>query len=488
MLVITYSTLGMLLEHESGKEIIKYYNLIVFDEIHNLFLYAGKYDNDNNGYKYSRVLQNLNNIISNKTLILGLTATLVNTEYRLGEYNVKSKIMFNKNELEQIISYTEDEKFYINHAPNIIKAYILNKYGVFGKGEKLLIYTNFNKTSEKYKKLFTKYGIKAEWLCSKNTKEKDSNELKMNESQFDLRKQLLEGNNNIKRGILPDDIDVLIINAAYETGWNLYDDRIQHVIIDDTKDYTWIQARNRVRHNIKKLYVKGFYMELQDPEGAYSRCERIGQYNKYEPVDDYCYSAIYNKLMKRGKNIENFLYVPDLIEKLDKKYFNVRLTPAMKEEIKEKYGVVYVDKKDVTWETVSEDLKFYGHIVHTTNNYGTWIFDLKDIKGYMKNNDIEKITHEILEKYRKYLNKEGKKMSEKEELYNYLKTLETIPLNKNQQKELKNRLNFRVDGKQQKTAGKISVELKKKDIPFKIESKRLTINSKKDTYWIVDRI
>lgn len=468
MLVITYSLLGDLLKHNNCRKIItKDFNLIVFDEIHNLPIYADKFDNDKQGYKYGTVIQNIKEIIDNNTLMIGLTATLVNTEYKLDKHGVKCKTLFEEKELKKIRSYTENNRKYINHAPNIIKEYILRKDEVFEKGEKLLIYTNLNKTSKKYKELFNKYGVKAEWLCSINNGE-------MNDSQIKLRKQLLEGNYSTNRGILPDYIDVLIINAAYETGWNLYDNRIQHVIIDDIKDYTWTQARNRVRHDIKELYVKCVYSEDSWYDGVYNRIGK-GQYAENIILD-------------------NEIYIPKLIKDkdnrgLNRKYLNKELSKQDKKEIVELYGVKYPGmNREPSIKKVLDDIDRLGHIVHKTKHYGTWIFDIRDIKDYMKNNNIKKYYEELDEEYRKYISKEGKNMSGKEELYNYLELLETIPLNKEQQEELINKVNVRVDGKQQRTAKKITAELTLRELPFEIESKRLTINKIKDTYWLVNKI
>ncbi|QYE96682.1 DEAD/DEAH box helicase family protein [Paraclostridium sordellii] len=405
VLVITYSTLGFLLDEEGCKNIIKCFDLIVFDEIHNLFLYSKKYDKKS-GYNYQRVISNINSMLKSKTLIVALTATPINIEHHLGEKNnIPYRSMFNKEDLKGIRCYEEDEKFYIYNTKNIIKQYILKKDEIFGKGEKLFIYTNrIEDQADKYKQLFIKNGIKAEWLCSKNNG-------KMNDYQIKLRSQLLEGNKDMQRGIIPDDLDVLIVNAAYETGWNLYDDRIQYIIVDDTKDYTQIQARNRVRHNIKELYVKGVYDELQYPEGTYNRWQRTGKYNKPEPINDYFYNPEYIRIFMQGKNIKNFLYEPNLIKYIDKKYLNIPLKPEIKEEIAEIYGIKHIDmNEDPTWKSVSRDIELYcEHIVHKTKNNLTWIFKATDVTEYMKNNNIEKCTYEVLEKYRKSLNKKEKK-------------------------------------------------------------------------------
>lgn len=55
--------------------------------------------------------------------------------------------------------------------------------------------------------------------------------------------------------MIPDDIDVLIINSSYEKGINIHDKRIDLVIINNTNKDTKIQARGRVRKDITNLYL-----------------------------------------------------------------------------------------------------------------------------------------------------------------------------------------------------------------------------------------
>ncbi|KKX99831.1 MULTISPECIES: DEAD/DEAH box helicase family protein [Paraclostridium] len=477
MLVITYSLLGDLLKQDNCKKIItEDFNLIVFDEIHNLPIYADKFDNDKNEYKYGTVIKNIKKIIDNNTLMVGLTATLVNTEYKLDKNGVKSKVLFRKEELQKIRSYIEDKKKYINYAPNIIKEYISRKDEVFGKGEKLLIYTNFNKTSKKYKELFAKYGIKAEWLCSKRAKNK--NDLVMNNHQIKLRTQLLEGSSEINRGILPDDLDVLIVNAAYETGWNLYDDRIQHVVVDDVKDYTWIQARNRVRHNIKELYVKCIYSEDGWGDGVYNRIGK-GKYAENIILD----SEIYIPNLIKGKN-DKFL---------DRKYLNKELSKEDRKEIVELYGIKYPNMtREPSIKKVLDYIDKLGYVVHKTKHYGTWIFDIRDIGAYMKNNNIEKYYKELDEEYRKYISKEDDKMRGNEELYSYLDEIVGILLFEEQQDELKNK--FMECGLKSKTLGfnTLTGYCKDENLPFEItnnDAKRVKRQGKKHTVWkVIKRI
>ena len=72
--VITYSALGNILESEANKYILKnWFDLIIFDEIHNLFKYLKRYDNEKS-HVYSNVVNNLESLYKN-TVTVALSAT-----------------------------------------------------------------------------------------------------------------------------------------------------------------------------------------------------------------------------------------------------------------------------------------------------------------------------------------------------------------------------------------------------------------------------
>ena len=87
--------------------------------------------------------------------------------------------------------------------------------------------------------------LKSIALWSMNNKE-----YPMNEEQKAVRESILT------TGIIPDGIDVLIINGSYETGINIKDENIELVIVNSTDADTQIQARSRVRKDIKALLLK----------------------------------------------------------------------------------------------------------------------------------------------------------------------------------------------------------------------------------------
>lgn len=75
------------------------------------------------------------------------------------------------------------------------------------------------------------------------------NEEKMNDEQLAVR------NNVINKRKIPDDIDILFINAAYETSLNITNEDFNTMVIHSGNFDTRIQVRGRLRHNIKKQYI-----------------------------------------------------------------------------------------------------------------------------------------------------------------------------------------------------------------------------------------
>lgn len=79
IIVITYNSLGFLLNNESSRFIINnYFKCVIMDEIHNLFKYAYRYKDNKNTF-YNSLINNLNELIRNKNIItIGMTATPFN--------------------------------------------------------------------------------------------------------------------------------------------------------------------------------------------------------------------------------------------------------------------------------------------------------------------------------------------------------------------------------------------------------------------------
>lgn len=365
ILVITYSQLGYLLQDKNCKHIIlKYFNCILFDEIHNLVRYLKKYDKENDR-KYGIVIDNTPLMLREKELmVIGLTATPeMSMRYFLDKSNIKYRIILYGHHLRYIRKYEAKQTVYTNYVLNKIKE-IINISSILS-GKKMMIYTNTISISEKYKKLLNKYGIKAEWLCSINNKKEMitvddyGNKIKekiprMNNYQINLRAKLLND------GILPDDLDVIIVNGGYETGWDLYDKRVQVVMIDTTDQTIQIQARNRCRHDIDKLILKA----ITDEEGTTYEKDQFGVPQiMMIPRRGGTYTPVVNNI--------------NLVRLLNEKYIGYKLNKQIKDEIVERYGVKkYFDKKDINFKNMKADFDEAGFVVKTYKgkNGGTYIF------------------------------------------------------------------------------------------------------------------
>ena len=123
--------------------------------------------------------------------------------------------------------------------------YHLKAFNGFKLGQKALIYTDRITTALDMVNISKECNLKSIALWSMNNKK-----YPMSEEQKSVRESILT------TGIIPDDIDVLIINGSYETGINIKDKNIELVIVNSTDVDTQIQARSRVRKDIKALLLK----------------------------------------------------------------------------------------------------------------------------------------------------------------------------------------------------------------------------------------
>lgn len=343
--VITYSTLGWLLQQEGSRHILlNHIDVFLFDEMHNLFKYASRFDNEDNSKPYGTVIEKLPTLI-NKSLVVGLSATpdIIYSATRDTIGNITS--LFNRKELEQIRTYKNGAVQKCSNMMNEIKRLGIIKGFIEKHNYKIFIYTNTISMSKKYKEQLEKYGYKVEWLCSINNKSvNEDGEVipTMNKNQLRLREKLLED------GILPDDLDVLIVNGGYETGWNLRDEKVKYVMVD-SKDYdTQVQARNRVRQDIS-FFV---YTIITDKEG------RIFDYNQYR------------EKVWTGATLGS----PYIKIDLDDKYIGKKLTSNDRKYLVDIFGTIHFNKKEATWNTFKKDLEANLYYVHTTSN-GIYIFN-----------------------------------------------------------------------------------------------------------------
>ena len=472
--VLTYSKLGALLKSQSCNNIIlNNFKCIIFDEIQNLFTYCNKYNVDRatNTYidgTYTTVLDNLKDISKN-VLCIGLSATPgviqrfreINADFDFGCI----RTIFNKQELATIKS-TNFKPIYTNCIMNQIKTLNYSKLN----GRKIYINTNTIKKSKEYKKYFESVGIKAEWLCSINNGEvvknidENGNEIEefiptMTKYQLSLRDRLLNGidEQGTSKGTLPDDLDVIIVNSGYETGWNLKDDKVQICFIDNINEDYQVQARNRIRHDIDILIVKGLY----DNDGIVLE---KGQYGK----------LIEKKTLIDSGRYRTYKIIVPTIKDIDEKYIGIKLDSKLKKELVYKYAVKGLNT-NVNFKSLSADLIKKGYIVKSYKNDGTYIFKdgievKRDSKKEVKKMEVNN-NKCALEMY--LANLVGVKLFDKEqvELQNYITSDFTTMINK--LTKGKGNCGYKV-------INKLFVAF---DIPYIIEKSSKRFNGK--WYWLV---
>lgn len=230
----TYSGFSEMIKHKENKNQNIDFIEVYFDEIHNLINYHNRF-----GGSYTYLLNNLNDL-AKKTKIIAMTATPERFIWFAKENDIHCVDILGKHKCElqhydegELIIFSDDLLNYLDS---------LN----FENNSKYLIYTNKISNINRCVNHFVDKGINAQGIWSKR-REKD---YPMTSEQHYLINYLIENNK------LPDELQVLVINDAYTTGWNLVDDSVNIVIINSSDYETVIQCRNRVRHDIKELHYK----------------------------------------------------------------------------------------------------------------------------------------------------------------------------------------------------------------------------------------
>lgn len=234
------------------KSILDSIDLVVCDEAHNLIKYAKIGNNKFNQIKGIEVSEKDN--LVNKYMAERFNGCTYLVNYILSlskKHNFMSIFMsatpdrisnhpLFKNKLHNVLNgyiprgYTELHKSSFKHWKSI---------GVDDIVGKALIYTSQISSIKKIEEHFTQLGFNVKGIWSVNSS------TKMDKCQEFVRHKA------VKEGSLGD-LDILIINDAYETGWNLLDKDVQTVIINSSDKDVITQARGRCRHNITNLYYK----------------------------------------------------------------------------------------------------------------------------------------------------------------------------------------------------------------------------------------
>ncbi|MGU8942856.1 DEAD/DEAH box helicase family protein [Clostridium perfringens] len=233
--VMTYAQFGMIAEKHS--ETFENVKMIICDEAHQAIDYQRKFDKDDERIYRSAVIKI--NKISEKAKVVLLTATpdiikfdnITNIFDFSNEQNIK-RLRENK-----VITYTSGKE---------IKRVVTEfKKLTDQKKVKMLIYTDRIKTVNEIVKGCHDVGLKAVGLWSLNNKDNAMSTY-----------QLETLNSVVSKGLIPDELDILVINASLQTGVNIKNNDIDWVLVNSINKVTQIQARSRVRKDIDKLYIK----------------------------------------------------------------------------------------------------------------------------------------------------------------------------------------------------------------------------------------
>lgn len=232
--VMTYACFGEQFKLQLSEQ-LKEYDMIICDEIHNLFLYEKIGKNGNSNLAYA--IENLFMRYRDKCIYFSATPQIVNDIKEKGLINPKTLNFYDK-----VREYTFDlrQPYYF---PDQLFINISRLQNYFKNGKKALIYTNsISRMKEIENKLTNDFKLNC--CCIWSTNQSTQKKYPFNKKQIEARKNL------IKYGMFPNDVNVMIINNAMETGINIYDELVQCVFCDTTNPTQQIQARGRVRHNI----------------------------------------------------------------------------------------------------------------------------------------------------------------------------------------------------------------------------------------------
>lgn len=321
--ICTYRLLGILMgDIYQRNQIFNSFDLIIFDEAHKVVEYSKKFDTSTDT-TYTNIINNLSSIAKH-SLFLCLTATPYLLDRQIDKMDEDVKEIYS-----YVLSASSHEKlrkyeirhigncnYIMNHIKNLCIRY--DEYCDEVKKKKILIYTKTIKRQQIMKEVLCTAGYKAEYLCSKDKLD--------TEEQKKLRKYLIE------KKEYPSELEILIINDAYDTGWNLKATDVLIVLVDSTNQTTIKQVRGRVRADINWLVSVS------------------------KDKDDNC-------------EVISF--------ELPQHYIGVKLTSDIKRELIETYATIYKDNK-CNWQTFKTDLDSNGYCIKTTKN-GSYIHLEEDL-------------------------------------------------------------------------------------------------------------
>ena len=238
--VMTYYSFSKYLSYQNSN---LYFKIIIFDEVHRLNDFKMSFNDE-----YLRLCESLKLIIDEEmsNLVYALSATPSSFTQLCSQYDVPV-IDLLADHRHLLTRYTEKHTIkYNSHPVDLLKSLHFTKV--------LIYFSGHNTAMKQLSNELNAEGYRTEYLHSERRG--------FTTDQSQLRSYLLE------TGLYPDDLDILIINSAYETSWNIFDERVQTYISYATchsylKESSIIQSRARIRHDIDATYLYSRKKELR---------------------------------------------------------------------------------------------------------------------------------------------------------------------------------------------------------------------------------
>lgn len=386
-------------------------------------------------------------------------------------YFVEGDASFNKFtdlSLRAILSQTDKIRIFMSATADITKRYINNfekletidyPLSTSHNGIDNLIFFNKDKTMEDFCNLAIENNLKTIFFIEKA------------EKAYNLYKQFKEyaifncskSNGKYYKYVDKQAIDnmlqkekfdklILITTMAMSTGVNIKDTELKHIVCDVKDIATLIQCIGRKRiqneNDTFNLFIKTISnQQLGGMETHISKKIEMADYFKKNGIDKY--------LLKypRANDYSNITY--DVME-------NGQLVKKLNMLMYEKNLVDIIDVQMMLGKFGTKNLKIkYAYCKHIA----------KKLDKY--DEDTNTYNYSIWEEQKK-----------NETLATYLDSIVGKKLLKDEQKELIEKIDVRVDGKQQRSYKKLNDGLEMINLPYIIIPKR----SKKERYWIVDKM
>ena len=228
---MTYGTFAMLCIHKPEEWLWDDENaLIVCDELQSAIKWSKIKQENNHVNLHEVALVELHKRIRTGARIVAITATPFTIKKAFQHEYVNMPIH------GKLIHYRAKRKQNFRSLKEILPQLPADKRGI--------IYTPQIRQFFDIQQELAKRGIKADGFWSVNNMDHN-----MTEEELDIRKSV------VLHGIIPDNIQVLLVNAASETGINITSP-VDYVVVNDSNPDTQIQAVGRVRHDLETIYLR----------------------------------------------------------------------------------------------------------------------------------------------------------------------------------------------------------------------------------------